>query len=102
MKQRAGWQRGLRWTPAGIAAGGLAPAARVLVPAGGWLARHDSGPARQPRLPAAREAARGRLLALGAGLLAAGALAVSARSHARSRAGQVACPLRPGAGAAWL
>src|SRR5262249_47317989 len=38
---------------------------------------------------AARDAARGRLLALGAGLLATSALVVTARSRARSRAGQL-------------
>jgi hypothetical protein len=91
MKRSAARRRGLRWTPGGIAAGGPAPAAaRVLVPAGGWLARHDPGPARPPRPAAARDAARGRVLAVGAGLLAAGALVVTARSLAMSRAGQVA------------
>ena len=90
MKRWAARRRGLRWTPGGIAAGGLAPAAaRVLVPAGDWLAHHDAGPARQPRPPTARDAARGRVLALGAGLLATGALVVTARSLALSRAGQV-------------
>jgi hypothetical protein len=57
----------------------------VMVPAGGWLARHDPGPAGERRLDTARDAARGRLLALGAGLLAAAALAVTARKVARSR-----------------
>ena len=90
MKRWAARRRGLRWTPGGIAAGGLAPAAaRVLVPAGGWLAHHDAGPARQLRPPTARDAARGRVLALGAGLLATGALVFTARSLALSRAGQV-------------
>jgi Pentapeptide repeats (8 copies) len=91
MKRRAASQRDIRWTLGGIAASGLAPAAaRVLmVPAGGWLARHDLGSAREPRLETARDAARGRLLALGAGLLAAGALAVSARKVALSRRGRV-------------
>ena len=90
MKRWAARQWGLRWTPGGIAAGGLAPAAaRVLVPAGDWLAHHDAGPARQPRPPTARDAARGRVLALGAGLLATGALVFTARSLALSRAGQV-------------
>jgi len=61
---------------------------RLALPAGGWLAHHDVGPAWQPRPLAARDAAR--LLALGAGLLAMGALVVTARSRARSRAGQLA------------
>ncbi len=64
IKRWAASQRRLEWTPGGIAAGGLAPAA-------------------------ARAYGRGRLLALGAGLLAAGALVFIARSVARSRAGQV-------------
>ena len=63
---------------------------RLALPAGGWLAHHDVGLAWQPRPLAARDAARGRLLALGAGLLAMGALVVTARSRARSRAGQLA------------
>jgi hypothetical protein len=64
-KWRAGWRLGVRWTPGGIAVGELAPAA-------------------------ARDAGRGRLLALGAGLLAGSALAVTARSRARSRAAKLA------------
>ena len=89
MKWWAARRRGLRWTPGGIAARGLAPAAaRVLVPAGDWLAHLDAGrPATTP--PTARAAARGRVLAFGAGLLATGALVVTARSLALSRAGQV-------------
>jgi len=63
---------------------------RMTLPVGGWLAHHVVGPAWQPRPLAARDAARGRLLALGAGLLAAGALVVTARSRARPRAGQLA------------
>ena len=90
MKRWAARQRGLWWTPGRIAARGLAPAAaRLLVQAGDWLAHHDAGPARQPRPPTARDAARGRVLALGAGLLATGALVFTARSLALSRAGQV-------------
>jgi len=54
----------VRWMPGGIAAGELAPAA-------------------------ARDAGRGRLLAIGAGLLAVSALAVTARSRARSRAAKL-------------
>jgi len=71
---------------------------RVALPAGGWLAHHGVGPAWQPRPLVARDAARGRLLALGAGLLAAGALVVTARSRARCRAGQLAdrCALARG------
>ena len=92
MERWAGWQPGLRWTPGGIAAGGPAPAAaRALVPAGGRLGCHAVGSARPPRRPPAWDAGHGRLLALGgAGLLATSALVVTARSRARSRAGQMA------------
>ena len=62
---------------------------RQALPVGGWLAHNDVGPAWQPRPPAGWDAERGRLLAFGAGLLAAGALVVTARSFARSRAGRV-------------
>ena len=90
MKRWAASQRGIRWTLGGVAAVGLAPAAArvVLVPAGDWLAHHDGGPARGPLPRMARDAARGRL-ALGAGLLATGALLFTARRFALSRDGQV-------------
>ena len=56
----------------------------VFVPAADWLATHDvgavTGPLRMLRLQAARDAARGRLLTLGAGLFAAGALVFTARN----------------------
>jgi hypothetical protein len=61
----------------------------LMVPAGGWFARHDLGSAREPCLATARDAVRGRLLALGAGLLAAGALAFTARNVALSREGRL-------------
>ena len=91
MKRWAASQRGIRWTLGGIAAVGLAPAAArvVLVPAGDWLAHHDGGPARGPRPWTARDTARGRVLALGAGLLATGALLFTARRFVLSRDGQV-------------
>lgn len=91
MMRSAASQRGIRWTPGGIAAAGRAPAAArvLLVSAGGWLARHHLGPGREPRLETARDAARGRLLALGAGLLAAGALAFTERNIALSRRGRL-------------
>ena len=70
---------------------GLAPAAArvVLVPAGDWLAHQDGGPARGPLPRTARDTARGRVLALGAGLLATGALLFTARRFALSRDGRV-------------
>ena len=60
----------------------------LLVPGADWLARHDIGSAKGS-LAAARDAARGRLLTLGAGLLAAGALLFTARNFTLSREGQV-------------
>ena len=91
MKRWAASQRGIRWTLGGIAAVGLAPAAArvVLVPAGDRLAHHDVSSARQPLLRTARDAARGRVLTLGAGLLATGAVLFTARKFVLSRDGQV-------------
>jgi Pentapeptide repeats (8 copies) len=57
------------------------------------IAAHDvgqvTGPLRALRLQTARDAARGRLLQLGAGLFAAGALLYTARNFTLSREGQV-------------
>ena len=57
------------------------------------IAAHDVGriigPIRAQRLQMARDSARGRLLQLGAGLFAAGALLYTARNFALSREGQV-------------
>jgi hypothetical protein len=53
------------------------------------VARHDVGSAKPALLQTARDAARGRLLTLGAGLLAAGALVFTARNFILSREGQV-------------
>jgi hypothetical protein len=60
----------------------------LLVPGADWLARHDIGSAKGS-LATARDAARGRLLTLSAGLLAAGALLFTARNFILSREGQV-------------
>jgi uncharacterized protein YjbI with pentapeptide repeats len=60
----------------------------LLVPGADWLARHDISAA-TGSLAKARDAARGRLLTLGAGLLAAGALVFTARNFILSREGQV-------------
>jgi uncharacterized protein YjbI with pentapeptide repeats len=89
-----GWAalpRIVRWL-----AGGIAVLALVLiltwalfVPVTDWLAHHDVGAARGPALLAARDDARGRLLTLAAGLLAAGALLFTARNFILSREGQV-------------
>ena len=61
----------------------------LFVPGADWLARHDVGSTSGPALATARDAARGRLLTLGAGLLAAGALLFTARNFTLSREGQV-------------
>jgi hypothetical protein len=80
----------IRWL-AGIAAVVLvlAIAWTLLVPGADWLAHHDVGSLKGPALQAARDAARGRLLTLGAGLLAAAALLFTARNFVLSREGQV-------------
>ena len=61
----------------------------LLVPGADWLAGHDVGSAKGSLLQAARDAARGRLLTLGAGLVAVGALLFTARNFMLSREGQV-------------
>jgi hypothetical protein len=87
LKRRASWGRWL----AGIAAVVLVLAIvwALFVPAADWLAHHDVGAARGPLLQTARDAARGRLLTVGAGLIAVGALWFTARTFALSREGQV-------------
>ena len=100
LKHRAG---GGRWL-AGIAAVVLALAIAwvLFVPAADWLAHHDVGSAKGPLLQTARDAARGRLLTLGAGLFAAGALWFTARNFALSREGAGDRPLHQGHRAARL
>ena len=56
----------------------LAVAWILIVPGPDWLARRDIGSFKGSSLQTARDAARGRLLTLGAGLLAAGALVFTA------------------------
>ena len=63
----------------------LAIAWVLFVPAADWLARHDVASAKGALLQTARDAARGRLLTLGAGLFAAGALVFTARNFTLSR-----------------
>jgi uncharacterized protein YjbI with pentapeptide repeats len=91
VKRWAAWPRGLRWLTGGIVAVVLALAIAwvLFVPAADWLARHDVGSVRGPLLQTARDAARGRLLTLGAGLFVAGALVYTARNYSLSREGQV-------------
>jgi uncharacterized protein YjbI with pentapeptide repeats len=76
----------------GIAAGvvlALAVGWALFIPAADWIAAHDvghvTGATRVQRLQTARDAAQGRLLTFGAGLVATGALAFTARSFVLSR-----------------
>ncbi len=68
---------------------GLAIAWVLFVPVADWLARNDVGSVRGPLLQTARDAARGRLLTLAAGLVATTALWFTARNFILSREGQV-------------
>ena len=61
----------------------------LFVPVPAWLTRYDVGSVTPALVQTARDAARGRLLTLGAGLLAAGALVFTARNFILSREGQV-------------
>ena len=60
-----------RWLIGAVAVVLLVIVWALLVPGADWLARHDVGSAKGS-LATARDAARGRLLTLGAGLLATG------------------------------
>jgi hypothetical protein len=82
---------GIRWTIGGIAVVGLALAIvwALFVPLADWLAHHDVGSVTGSLHETALDNARGRLLTLGAGLFAAGALVFTARNFTLSREGQV-------------
>ena len=87
------WQAlplGIRWL-VGIAAVVLAMAVvwALFVPVADWLAHHDVGSVTGSLHETALDNARGRLLTLGAGLFAAGALWFTGRSFTLSREGQV-------------
>jgi uncharacterized protein YjbI with pentapeptide repeats len=90
LKRWAVWPRGIRWL-AGIAVVVLAVAVvwLLFVPAADWLAHHDVGSVTGSLHETALDNARGRLLTLGAGLFAAGALIFTARNFTLSREGQV-------------
>jgi hypothetical protein len=79
LKRWTAWPSGIRWL-AGIAAVVLAAAIvwALFVPLADWLARHDVGSARGALHETALDNARGRLLTLGAGLVAGGALVFTA------------------------
>ena len=86
-KRWAALPRGIRWLVGGIAAVVLALAVTwvLFVPAADWLAHHDVGSVKGPLHETALDDARGRLLTLGAGLFAAGALVFTARNFTLSR-----------------
>ena len=91
LKRWAAVPQEIRWLTGGIAATVLALATvwLLFVPAADWLAHHDVGSATAALHETALDNARGRLLTLGAGLLAAGALLFTARNFVLSREGQV-------------
>ena len=90
-KRRTALPRSIRWTIGGIAAVvlGLAITWALFVPVADWLAHHDVGSVKGSLYETAVDNARGRLLTLGAGLFAAGALVFTARNFTLSREGQV-------------
>jgi Pentapeptide repeats (8 copies) len=85
-KRWAALPRGVQWV-VGIAVVFLALAIvwALFVPLADWLARHDVGSVKGMLHETAVDNARGRLLALGAGLFAAGALVFTARNFTLSR-----------------
>jgi len=89
------WRKILAWCGLAVAAVVVVAAVVYVVfwPLSDLIARHDvgsiTGAHRAPALQAARDAARGRLIALGAGLFAAGALIYTARNFSLARQGQV-------------
>lgn len=80
LRRWAAWPRATRWAIGGIAAILLVfvVAWFLFVPVADWLAHHDVGSAAGPLHETALDNARGRLLTLGAGLVAAGALIFTA------------------------
>ena len=90
LKRWATWPRGIRWLGAiAVVVLALAVVWALFVPLADWLARHDVGSVKGALHETALDNARGRLLTLGAGLLAAGALIFTARNFILSREGQV-------------
>src|SRR5271157_5408842 len=77
---------GTRWLGAiAVVVLALAIVWALFVPLADWLARHDVGSVTGPLHETALDNARGRLLTLGAGLFAAGALVFTARNFTVSR-----------------
>ncbi len=90
LKRRAAWPRAIRWLGAVVVVVlALAIVWALFVPLADWLAHHDVGPVKGSLHETALDNARGRLLTLGAGLFAAGALVFTARNFTLSREGQV-------------
>ena len=85
LKHWAAWPPRIRWLVGIAAVVGLAIVWVLFVPVADWLAHHDVGSATGPLRETALDNARGRLLTLGAGLFAAGALLYTARNFALSR-----------------
>ena len=89
------WRKALAWSGLLAAAVVVAVAAVYVIfwPVSDLIARHDvgaiTGRGYGAALQAARDAARGRLVAFGAGLFAAGALIYTARNFSLARQGQV-------------
>ena len=120
LKRWAAWPRATRWLAGGIAAAVLALAFvwALFVPVADWLAHHDAGSATGPLHETAVDNARGRLLTLGAGLVAVAALVFTAlnfsllrrnseqadqwqrRSHELTEQGQVTGTPRPSSSSA--
>lgn len=85
-KRWAAWPRGIQWLAGiGVTVLALAIVWALFVPAADWLAHHDVGSVGGSLHETAVDNARGRLLTLGAGLFAAGALVFTALNFTVSR-----------------
>ena len=86
LKRWATWPPGIRWLGAiAVVVLALAIVWALFVPLADWLAHHDVGSVKGALHETAVDNARGRLLTLGAGLFAAGALVFTARNFTVSR-----------------
>ena len=86
LKRWATWPRGIQWLVwIAVVVLALAIVWALFVPIADWLAHHDVGSVKGSLHETAVDNARGRLLTLGAGLFAAGALVFTARNFTLSR-----------------